>query len=185
MSGPTGLPRETGGAVPLGVLPWDEVRDGPEPEEPSDAELLGVWPDPFAGSPDGADAWLADLSVPELDALARRWACENGRDIPGAIGADFTQPAEADGLAAVRGGGASGFEVGGVLDTMKPGPNLAGLVAGASAAGLSLLSDNELTGLLRAVRRLLSWQAAVEFRIVAELDHRRHRGSDNMSSASS
>src|SRR5271155_6110946 len=57
-----------------GEVAWD----GPEPEEPTDAELLGLWPDPFAGAPDGEDAWLADLSVPELEVVAARWAAENG-----------------------------------------------------------------------------------------------------------
>lgn len=138
MPGPPGLPRETGDAVPSGAVslnavslnavPWDEVRDGPEPDEPSDAELLGMWPDPFAGSPDGADAWLADLSVPELD------------------------------------------------------PMLAGFVADASATGLSLLSDDELIGLLRAARRLSSWHAAVELRAEAELDHRRRLRGLNLPS---
>jgi hypothetical protein len=47
----------------LGLGLWD----GPEPEEPTDAELLGLWPDPFAGPPDGDDAWFADLTTPEPD----------------------------------------------------------------------------------------------------------------------
>ncbi len=140
---------EPAGAVPPGAEAWDELRDGPEPVEPSDAELLGVWPDPFAGWPDGAEAWPADLSVPELDALTRRTV---------------------------------GFEAGGVLDTMRPDAILAGFVGDASAAGLSLLSDDALIGLLCAARRLSSWQAALEFKAVAELDHRRRRGSDITSS---
>ena len=57
----------------LGLGPWD----GPEPEEPTDAELFGLWPDPFAGPPDD-DAVLAALTRPELDhgsPAARRWMC--------------------------------------------------------------------------------------------------------------
>ena len=52
---------------PVGQPPGFPDWDGPEPEEPSDAELLGAWPDPFAGPPDDGDAWLADLSVAELE----------------------------------------------------------------------------------------------------------------------
>ena len=44
-------------------------------------------------------------------------------------------------------------------------------------SGLGSLGDDELVGLLRAARRLASWQAAVEFRAVGELDARRKRES--------
>lgn len=41
------------------------ISDPPEPpEEQADAELLGLWPDPFAESPADAEAWLADLTGP-------------------------------------------------------------------------------------------------------------------------
>ena len=33
--------------VGLGLGAWD----GPEPEEPTDAELFGLWPDPFTDPP--------------------------------------------------------------------------------------------------------------------------------------
>ncbi|HET9899022.1 MAG TPA: DUF222 domain-containing protein [Streptosporangiaceae bacterium] len=147
------------------VIPWDRERDGPEPEEPSDAELLGIWPDPFAGPPDGADEWLADLSLRELDALAARWAAENGTAVAGPLAAGFRRdgPAEA----------AVGFAAGGVLDLMAPDPVLAGFAADAHDAGLGRLSDDELVGLLCAARRLSSWQAAIELSAVAELDARR------------
>ncbi len=140
--------------------------DGPEPEEPSDAELLGAWPDPFAGPPDDGDAWLADLSVPELEVLAGQWAAEHGpgRDV---LGAGFThaQPGDA--------AGAVGFAGGGALDGMVPGPVLAGFAAEVFDSGLAGLSDDELVGVLCAARRLSSWQAWMAFRAVAELDSRR------------
>src|SRR5215467_5166344 len=66
----------------------------PEPGEPTDAELLGLWPDPFAGPPDGADAWLGDLSLPELDALAGEWAA--GQGAAEAAGAGFTRDLPGD-----------------------------------------------------------------------------------------
>jgi hypothetical protein len=36
---------------------------------PADAELCGSGPDPYAGPPDCGDAWLADLTPDELEAL--------------------------------------------------------------------------------------------------------------------
>ncbi len=135
-----------------------------EPDEPTDAELLGIWPDPLAGPPDGPDSWLAGLSLPELDALADQWAAGNGAGIGGPLGAGFTHDLPGD--------GAAGFEAGGVLDSLTPGPVLAGFAADA-AAGLGKLSDDELVGLLCAARRLSSWQAAIEFRAIAELSARR------------
>ncbi len=65
--GEPGLPREP--------KPWDESLDGPEPDEPSDAELAGAWPDPFAGSPDDADEWLA-----------RQWHAGDGDEVGAAAG---------------------------------------------------------------------------------------------------
>jgi hypothetical protein len=57
--------------------PWPaSLWDGPEPEEPTDAELLGLWPDPFAGAPQDADTWLADLTDP-------------GSQVPSAAGIGF------------------------------------------------------------------------------------------------
>jgi len=55
---PEGLPQPAG----LGLDLWD----GPEPEEPTEAELFGLWPDPFAGPPDGDDRLLAEMSDPDL-----------------------------------------------------------------------------------------------------------------------
>ncbi|HET9899110.1 MAG TPA: DUF222 domain-containing protein [Streptosporangiaceae bacterium] len=149
---------------PAGQPPGD--WDGPEPHEPSDAELLGAWPDPFAGPPDGADAWLADLSVPELERLAERWAAENGAGID-VIGAGFTHATSGDAAGAV------GFAAGGALDVMAPDPVLAGFASDAFESGLAGLSDDELVGVLCAARRLSSWQAWMEFSAVAELDNRR------------
>src|SRR5215472_6430293 len=54
-------------AEPQPAGPGLGVWDGPGPEEPTDAELFGLWPDPFAGPPDGDDAWAARVSDAELD----------------------------------------------------------------------------------------------------------------------
>ena len=126
--------------------PWD----GPELEEPTDAELFGLWPDPFAGPPDDADAWLDDVSDAELGVVVKTWAAEHPADL-----------------------GEAGFESGGPLDVLPPDPVLAFAAAGAHDSGLGGLSDDQLIGLLGAARRLSSWQAAVELDVVAELDRRR------------
>jgi hypothetical protein len=101
------------------ALAWDDGPDwlGQEPEEPTDAELLGLGPDPLAGPPDGADAWLADLSAPDLEALAEAWAAANLAGA-GPIGAGFTRdlPSET----------AEGFACGGPLDILEPGRVLTG-----------------------------------------------------------
>ncbi len=149
--------------------PVEQPSAGPWAEyEPTDAELLGMWPDPLAGPPDGPDAWLADLSLPELDTLAAQWAAGDGTGdgtSAGPLGAGFTHDLPSE--------GAVGFAAGGALDTLIPGPVLAGFTADATGAGLGKLSDDELVGLLCAARRLSSWQAAIEFKVVAELNARR------------
>jgi hypothetical protein len=164
----TSQPMEpTPGRPDDGELAWD----GPEPEEPTDAELLGLWPDPFAGPPDGADAWLADLSVPELELVAAKWAADNGAAAQNgtgrvdAVAAGFARDLPDD--------PSIGFAAGGAFDVMTPDEVLAGFAADALDAGLGRLSDNELVGLLCASRRLSSWQAAIEVKAVAELDARR------------
>jgi Domain of unknown function (DUF222) len=146
-------------AVPLPGDPWDPGvagvgwGEGLEREEPTEGELLGLWPDPLAGAPEGDDGWLAGLSVAELEVVAARWAAENGAAGADAVGA--------------------GFAAGGPLDVLVPGAVLAGFAADAVDAGLGRLSDDELVGVLCAARRLSSWQAAVEVKAVAELDARR------------
>jgi hypothetical protein len=151
------------GAPGDGAAAW--AWDGPEPVEPTDAELFGLGPDPYAGPPDGADAWLADLSGPEFEIVAARWAAENGAAGIDAVAAGFARD--------VPGDLAVGFAAGGALDVMAPDEVLAGFAGDAVDAGLSRLSDDELVGLLCAARRLSSWQAAIEIRAVAELDARR------------
>jgi hypothetical protein len=163
-----------------GELAWD----GPEPVEPTDAELFGLWPDPFAGPPDGQDAWLADLSVPELEVVAAKWAAKNGpaQDGP-AQQADAGLDAVAAGFARdLPGDHPVGFAAGGALDVMAPDEVLAGFAADAISDGLGQLSDDELVGLLGTARRLSSWQAAVEIKAVAELDARRLSGAQRSGS---
>lgn len=69
--------------------------------------------------------------------------------------------------------GARGFEAGGPADLMAPCSVLAELTGQALEAGVGQLSDDELVGVLRAARRVVSWQQAVELAAVAELTARR------------
>ncbi len=140
-----GLPPEADpepGFPPAGLL-----------DEPSDAELAGCWPDPFAGPPDDGDAWVDGLSPAQLDAIF------------GTAGDEVTEEEVAS------------FAAGGPLDVLPPGPVLAAMSQDVAGAGLRRLSDDELAGVLRASRRLSSWQAGVELTAVAELDGRRMRAA--------
>ena len=103
------------------------------------------------------DAWLADLTPDELEALVLQTRLTSS--------AADEQPVSA------------GFAAGGWLDQLIPGPVLSSFSQDTMDSGLGSLGDDELVGLLRAARRLASWQAAVEFRAVGELDARRKRES--------
>ena len=127
---------------------WLEFEGSLDREEPPEAELYGLAPDPLAGAPD--DARDVGVTVP---------------GVPEAIGAGFTRDLPSD--------PPFGFAAGGPLDALAPGPALAGFTADAFDAGLGKLSDDELVGVLMAARRLSSWQAALEFTAVTELDGRR------------
>ncbi|HXW44724.1 MAG TPA: DUF222 domain-containing protein [Streptosporangiaceae bacterium] len=89
--------------------------------------------------------------------------------VPEAIGAGFTR--EPGPAYPVR--GAAAFEEGGPADVMGPCSVLAELTGQAQQAGLSRLTDDELIGVLRGTRRVISWQSAVELAAVAELHARR------------
>jgi len=162
--------------VPGPSLREPELPDElPDLDEPTDAELFGLWPDPFSGPPDGEDAWLGGLSLPELDALAEQWESDNRTPLADALGAGFAR--DLPGEAAV------GFAAGGPLDGLLPDPVLAAFAAEAFYRGFAKLSDDELVGVLCAVRRLDSWQAAMEFTAVAELDSRRRAQADRPESS--
>ncbi len=102
-----------------------------------------------------------------VDFVAARPAGEPAvRDV---VGAGFTHAA--DGPYPQR--GARGFEAGGPADLMAPCSVLAELTGQVLEAGVGRLSDDELVGVLRAARRVVSWQQAVELAAVAELTARR------------
>src|SRR6185437_3717783 len=95
--GPPGLPGLPDDEPP--VFPawleteWLDQELGLDREEPSEAELLGLWPDPMTGAPDDA----SELRAPDP---------------------------------------AHGFTVGGPMDQMVPGPELAGFAADVFETGL-------------------------------------------------
>src|ERR1700734_3770353 len=68
----------------------------------------------------------------------------------------------------------AGFEAGGVLDAAAPGVSLAGRADAVTGGGRwAGLDDDELTGVLRAWRRLESWCTAGLLAAAAELARRR------------
>ncbi len=128
--------------------------------EPFDVEAFF---DPDCGPPEGADGWLAQVASPVADEfLAARQPAGGAREV---IGAGFTHRD--------REPGARGWAAGGPLDTMGPGPVLAGFADDAVADGLPGLSDDELVGVLCAARRLASRAASIELAAVAGLNGRR------------
>jgi Domain of unknown function (DUF222) len=89
----------------------------------------------------------------------------SGGELPRSVGDPGpAQPAAAD---------ARMFADGGLADRIGPCGVLAGLTGEALTAGMDRLSDDELVGVLRAARRVQSWQVAVELACVAELTARR------------
>jgi hypothetical protein len=147
------------GTNPAGQPGAGSPGDLPEPIGPPEDEIYPEWPDEDPDPWIDVDAWLAKLSPAEREAVF-----EGGF-------ADDHEP-DWDGESAD-----TGFSDGGPLDGMPPGPVLAALSQGAIDSGFLPLSDDELVGLLRASRRLSSWQAAVELRAISELDSRRLRQS--------
>ena len=90
-------------------------------------------------------------------------------DVEDVIGAGFTHIDE--GEFPVVGAGA--FGAGGPADRMQPCSVLAELTGQALDAGMERLTDDELVGVMRAARRIASWQAQVELAAVEELSDRR------------
>ena len=59
------------------------------------------------------------------------------------------------------------------LDLLRPGPALAGMADTVRTSALLLVSDDELTGIIKAWQRITSWATAREFGAIAELARRR------------
>ncbi len=73
-----------------------------------------------------------------------------------------------------------GFEADGALDVLRPGPMLAEVADAAHVHGLRHAGDDELTGIIKAWRRITSWAAARELAAVAELARRRPGDIDDV-----
>jgi hypothetical protein len=133
----------------------DDARHDVLPADPGLADDAWLMSNPLADGPDLAeDAWLTD--DPE-------WA-DAAPAVREVLKAGFWDRSAGDG---------AGFAAGGVLDTLPPGPTLAGLAQDAWADGLGRLTDDELIGVLRAARRLASWATAMELAAVGDLWRRR------------
>ena len=147
--GPPGLPSD-----------WDrwladDMLNDALPAEPGGADDTWLMSDPLADGPDlPEDAWLAD---------DEDWA-DAAPAVREVLKAGFWDRTRGDG---------AGFAAGGVLDTLPPGPALAGFARDAWADGLDRLSDDELIGVLCAARRLASWAGALELAAVGNLYARR------------
>jgi hypothetical protein len=102
-----------------------------------------------------------------LDTIGAREASSPDA-VPEAIEAGFARDPED--VYPVR--GRAGFEAGGPADLMGPCSVLAELT-GQARDRMSELTDDELVGVLRAARRVQSWQAALELEAVSELAARR------------
>jgi len=134
--------------------------------EPPEDELAGLWAPPDSGPPGGADAWLADLPIPVLEAILDARAAAAGPEPEGPFPAGV---AAHDGT----GPGGAGFESGSVLDRLGPGPVLARALDDAWQAGLGTRSDDELAGIMLAWRRCESRAVAGLLAATAELHRRR------------
>ena len=113
----------------------------------------GAEDDDLAGDGDGVDGGV--------DAGSLACGCRGPRDAPG--------PGDAGGQDC----GPAGFGSGGPFDVARPGPVLAGAADRVHAGALRRVSDDELTGMIRAWRRLSSWATARELGAIAEFARRR------------
>jgi Domain of unknown function (DUF222) len=102
-----------------------------------------------------------------LDTIGARQTCPPDA-VPEAIEAGFAR--DPDDAYPIR--GRAGFEACGPADLMAPCSVLAELT-GQARDRMSELTDDELVGVLRATRRVQSWQAALELEAVSELAARR------------
>jgi len=152
----------------LARVMWDRaslerrIAAGDAPADPELDELDPLPDEPWDVTP-GAGIELSDED--------EWWPEESGAAAapsPDLIKAGFWDRSTGDG---------GGFASGGVCDSLRPGPVLAGLAARAWDDGPQRLNDDELIGVLRAARRLTSWAAAMELSAVADLVRRREKNA--------
>ena len=121
-----------------------------------------------AGGPGAEDDDLGDDDGANAGSLAGSLAggCWDVRDAPGPRDAGSQ---DADGQDC----GPAGFGSGQPLDVLRPGPVLAGEADRVHTGALRAVSDDELTGMIKAWRRLSSWATARELSAIAEFARRR------------
>ena len=114
-----------------------------------------------AGGPGAEDDDLGDDDLGDDDGVDADslWGT---RDAPGPPGAGEQAP-----------GPGPGFGSGQPFDVARPGPVLAGEADRVHTGALRRVSDEELTGMIRAWRRLSSWATARELGAIAEFARRR------------
>ena len=112
-------------------------------------------------------ATLAEGDPPPADADVEDWDDWDPRDLPGEGGDAAAPPGW-------------GFEADGVLDVLRPGPMLSEVADAAHVHGLRHVDDDELTGVIKAWRRITSWAAARELTAIAELARRRPDDIDDI-----
>ena len=136
--------------------------DDPRAGDLSQEEILDLVVEAMLarGGPAGEDDDLADD-----DGYAGR--CWDLRDAPGPPGTGEQGTGEQ-----VPGPG-PGFGSGQPFDVARPGPALAGAADRVHTGALRRVSDEELTGMIRAWRRLSSWATARELGAIAEFARRR------------
>ena len=117
------------------------------------------------GGPAGEDDDLADD-----DGYAGRFS--GPRDAPGPPDTGEQGTGEQGTGEQVPGPG-PGFGSGQPFDVLRPGPALAGEADRVHTGALRRVSDEELTGMIRAWRRLSSWATARELGAIAEFARRR------------
>ena len=93
-----------------------------------------------------------------------KWDADDPWDTPDARGPQDTEEQ----------GSAPGWGFGSdkTLDVLRPGPALAGMADKVHTSALRLVSDDELTGMIKAWRRLTSWATARELSAIAEMARR-------------
>ena len=159
-----GTPRDgdRGGRADDGVgsLPAGRGNAGPDgyrADDLSQEEILDLiveamiargGPSPEEDDPADEDEWDADGPWDTPDARGPQDAEEQGSAPGWGFGSDKT------------------------LDVLRPGPALAGMADRVHTSALRLVSDDELTGMIKAWRRLTSWATARELSAIAEMARR-------------
>ncbi len=134
------------------------------------------WGTRLALAPDSA----GDLSQEEILDLVVAATLAEGDPPPADAGLEDGDDGDDWDPRGLPGGGAGaaappgwGFEADGAFDVLRPGPMLSEVADAAHVRGLAHVGDDELTGIIKAWRRITSWGAARELAAVAELARRR------------